>query len=217
MNSQLAYASRTRTGVVTRSPTRPTTNLGRTTTENRVVLGDIVVDEGVIASLQALSILDVSANTSTTNQTISPLEDSNLLKHILSFVGDKQYRFIASISKTFQSVYVHLFPENNKSTYINASTIKHAKICTEECRRIPETATGIMRNLKKKRLSCAIRQHDMDVSRHSCTYARMVFFGIALPVVRLLNLDTYTCCSICAKMVVHGMNIRAITQRGLVT
>jgi hypothetical protein len=80
------------------------TNTAGTIVENHVVLDDVVADGGVIASLQTPSILDVSTNTSTANQTISPLEDSNLLQHILSFVGDKQYRFVASISKTFQMV-----------------------------------------------------------------------------------------------------------------
>jgi hypothetical protein len=63
---------------------------------------------------------------------MSPLENFSLLQHILSFVGDNQYRFVALINKNFQDVYLRTF-NYNKSTYYNASTVEHTDVCIDEC------------------------------------------------------------------------------------
>jgi hypothetical protein len=76
--------------------------------------------------------MNTSTCTRNTNSVVSPLDDTNLLQHILSYVGNKQYRFVAPVNQNFRSVYLQLF-NNNKSTKINASTIQHAKICIAEC------------------------------------------------------------------------------------
>jgi hypothetical protein len=71
---------------------------------------------------------------------VTPLEDCNLLQHILLFVGDNQYRFVAATSKRFQHSYLQLFTEK-KTTYVNAvSTVERAKVFIAECQRIRDTA-----------------------------------------------------------------------------
>ena len=53
-----------------------------------------------------------------------------LLSEILSFVGPNHYYFIAIIDRRFQEAYLQALP-NNK-TFINVSTVKHAKLCHQE-------------------------------------------------------------------------------------
>jgi hypothetical protein len=38
----------------------------------------------------------------------------DILQHIVLFVGDNQYRFVAAISKGFQALYLNLFSNPNK-------------------------------------------------------------------------------------------------------
>jgi hypothetical protein len=59
------------------------------------------------------------------------IQNTDILRHILSFVGDNQYRFVASINQTFKAGYLQLY-KNNRQTYYNFSTIEHADICMEE-------------------------------------------------------------------------------------
>jgi hypothetical protein len=61
----------------------------------------------------------------------TPFQHSDLLRHIISYVGEKQYRFVAAINKDFQAAYLELF-HNDTQTYYNASTIKHAIISMED-------------------------------------------------------------------------------------
>ena len=56
--------------------------------------------------------------------------DTSLLSEIISYVGPKHYLFIASIDRRFQKTYVETYP-NDKSTYLNASTIEYARMCYE--------------------------------------------------------------------------------------
>jgi hypothetical protein len=72
--------------------------------------------------------------------TLVVLGNDDTLQHILSFVGCNQYRFVASVSKDFQNAYHQLYPEN-KTTYCNASTIGHAKICIAECKGTRKSVT----------------------------------------------------------------------------
>jgi hypothetical protein len=58
------------------------------------------------------------------------LDHTPLLSEIISYVGPKHYLFIASIDRRFQKTYVETYP-NDKSTYLNASTIGYARICHE--------------------------------------------------------------------------------------
>ena len=58
--------------------------------------------------------------------------DEVLLAEIAAFVGPNQYRFFAAVDRRFQKVYLLRFQKNGKKTYINASTVAHAKICFEE-------------------------------------------------------------------------------------
>jgi hypothetical protein len=73
----------------------------------------------------------VAAVTSTTPQQ-HVLQHPDMLRHILSFVGANQYRFVTPLNKDFMATYLQLFPYN-KTTYYNASTIHHANICIMEC------------------------------------------------------------------------------------
>jgi hypothetical protein len=78
---------------------------------------------------------ETTTNVSTATITaamISPLDDVNLLRHILSFVGKNQYRFVATINHHFKAAYHQTFPYI-KQTYINASTVEHATISYHEC------------------------------------------------------------------------------------
>ena len=63
----------------------------------------------------------------------SPLDnmDIALLSEIISFVGSNQYRFVAMVNRRFHKTYFNLYPKY-QWTYLNASTVKHAKICWEE-------------------------------------------------------------------------------------
>jgi hypothetical protein len=50
-----------------------------------------------------------------------------LLQNIVSFVGEYQYLFVASINHTFHDAYITLFP--SKETHYNGSTMKLLKFC----------------------------------------------------------------------------------------
>jgi hypothetical protein len=52
-----------------------------------------------------------------------------LLSVIVEYVGERQYRFVASLDRRFHEVYLNLF---YKLTYVNASTTEHANICLRE-------------------------------------------------------------------------------------
>ena len=60
-----------------------------------------------------------------------PLDNPDLLKNILSFVGENQYRFVAVINRRFHEAYLETFPRNFV-TYFTASTEKHARIAWDE-------------------------------------------------------------------------------------
>jgi hypothetical protein len=83
------------------------------------------------------TICGTSASTNCTdNKNIAPfliLEDTgnvDLLKHILSFVGDHHYRFVGGVNRSFQKAYITLFPL--KLTYLNASSIPFTKLCWDD-------------------------------------------------------------------------------------
>ena len=58
------------------------------------------------------------------------LDDGNLLRNVLSYVGKNQYRFIGTVDHTFHDTYVSLHPE--KTTQYNVSSMEHAVICCNE-------------------------------------------------------------------------------------
>jgi hypothetical protein len=49
------------------------------------------------------------------------------LQTILAFVGEDQYRFVASINRSFRASYTALFPD--KTTLVNATTLEMAQFC----------------------------------------------------------------------------------------
>ena len=55
----------------------------------------------------------------------------NILPHIVSYLGPHQYRFVASVNRSFQTAYSLAFP-TGQDTYPNASTLEHAKMCFTE-------------------------------------------------------------------------------------
>ena len=59
------------------------------------------------------------------------LENLDILQHVVSYIGPRQYRFVASINRTFRTAYSHTFP-NNTRTCIDASTVTLAKFCYED-------------------------------------------------------------------------------------
>jgi hypothetical protein len=78
-------------------------------------------------TMNAVAIMDVDMEAVS-----SPFQNLDVLKCIVSFIGKNQYRFVAAINQSFKMTYHQLYP-NNKTTYYNASTLKHAMICFEEC------------------------------------------------------------------------------------
>ena len=62
---------------------------------------------------------------------LSSLDHMDVLQLIISFVGDHQYRFVAAVNQSFRTAYANEF-RNETSTYLNTSTVAHAKICYEE-------------------------------------------------------------------------------------
>jgi hypothetical protein len=62
---------------------------------------------------------------------ISPFHSVDIIKQILLFVGNNQYRFVAAINKDFHTVYLQLY-SNNTQTYFNISTQNHIEICATE-------------------------------------------------------------------------------------
>jgi hypothetical protein len=68
-----------------------------------------------------------------TTPTLEDIPSELFIQHILPFVGDHQYRFVAAVNRNFHTAYVTAFPK--KVTHNNVSTIEHAKICFDEWKR----------------------------------------------------------------------------------
>jgi hypothetical protein len=47
--------------------------------------------------------------------------------NVLSYVGDDQFRFVASVNRSFYSAYTSLYPK--KQTVFNVSAIELVKLC----------------------------------------------------------------------------------------
>jgi hypothetical protein len=58
------------------------------------------------------------------------LPDEILLRNIIPFVGDYQYRFVGLVNHAFHDAYVAVYPK--KRTYYTILTKEHLKICYEE-------------------------------------------------------------------------------------
>ena len=76
--------------------------------------------------------LTVSWDDASKPQLVSPMENVDILRLVVSFIGPKNYQFIAVISKNFHAAYQQEFPMDSTTTKLNASTIEFAKICWEE-------------------------------------------------------------------------------------
>ena len=63
------------------------------------------------------------------------MENSDVLRLVVSFIGSKYYRFIAVISQSFHTAYTQEFPKD-KETELNASTVEYAKICWEDSKNL---------------------------------------------------------------------------------
>ena len=55
----------------------------------------------------------------------------DVLRLIVSFIGPKQYRFIALINLSFHAAYIQAFPKDTE-TKLDASTVELAKVCWDE-------------------------------------------------------------------------------------
>ena len=76
-------------------------------------------------------------------QLVSPMDNVDILRLVVSFIGQKHYRFIAIISQSFHSAYAQEFPKDT-TTKLNASTIEYAKICWEELKQPVENQQYIL-------------------------------------------------------------------------
>ena len=73
-----------------------------------------------------------AAATNASSVSIFPFDDNlDVLKHVLMFVGENQYRFVAGVSRCFQQAYSDVFPASRK-TYLNASMENIARFCWSE-------------------------------------------------------------------------------------
>jgi hypothetical protein len=107
--------------------------LENTVSEEHVVSSSVKSTNATNATIATNATNATNASTTTTTTTtvttmITPLQDSNILQNIISFVGQNQYRFVAAVNRDFQAVYLQLFPDN-KHTYYNASSVGHATLC----------------------------------------------------------------------------------------
>jgi hypothetical protein len=65
-----------------------------------------------------------------TTLTLENIPSALFIQHILPFVGQHQYRFVATVNHNFHTAYLSMFPK--KVTRLNVSTMEHAKICFDE-------------------------------------------------------------------------------------
>ena len=116
----------------------------------------------------------------------SPLNNTDILKHIFWFVGECQYRFIAGVSHRFKEAYLDNFPY--PETYLNASTEEHARICYTELKD-RSYANGI--ELCRSAVShCSIPALDF-LRTIKCTIAD---FGVCAHAAKLGNLELLQWC-----------------------
>ena len=88
------------------------------------------------SSSQNVTIIPVATTINTPSESIPVSlliwEDTyNILPHIVSYLGPHQYRFVASVNRSFQTAYSLAFP-TGQDTYPNASTLEHATMCFTE-------------------------------------------------------------------------------------
>jgi hypothetical protein len=77
-----------------------------------------------------------TSNTTNITATItpSPFDDIHLVKTVLSFVGDYQYRYVATVSRNFVEAHRLLYPINNGQTHYRThyryavSTVEHVQM-----------------------------------------------------------------------------------------
>ena len=83
------------------------------------------------------------------------LENVDVLRWVISFIGPKQYRFMAVICKGFHAAYVQQIP-NDTETKLNASTIEYAKICWEEMKHsLYYQKDQLAWHYQRRRLACS--------------------------------------------------------------
>ena len=75
--------------------------------------------------------LPLSSCNALTPPQVSPMENVDVLRMVVTFVGNKNYRFVATISQSFYAAYIQEFPKD-RETKVNASSVKFARICWEE-------------------------------------------------------------------------------------
>lgn len=85
-----------------------------------ISLTEMVEDEGT-KELSSLSSLEKDLH-------------PEILKHIFSFVGGHEYRFMCNISKSILQRYIEEYPEKLTSGASTELSIYHAKVYLDECR-----------------------------------------------------------------------------------
>jgi Ankyrin repeats (many copies) len=107
---------------------------------------------------------------------VTTFDNESVLKHILSFVGDKQYRFIAGVNHTFHDAYSALHP--SKETYCNASTMKHMMFCYNE----------IAQDKRMSLFGSAAIHGNIEALQylHSKGWCKLEFFFISMPASRMV-------------------------------
>ena len=61
----------------------------------------------------------------------SVLENVDVVKFIVEYVGPNQYQFVATINRSFHDAHSKVFPEGS-TTFLNASTVELAKYCSDD-------------------------------------------------------------------------------------
>jgi hypothetical protein len=137
----------------------------------------------------------------------TPLENSDVLQRIISFVGPNQYRFVAEVNHDFKAAYCYIFPDD-KRTYYNASTVNHAKSCYECPKISPDNTTKLCTSAARHGcISALMYLRWLDVSWDCSTSSTAAKFG-RLHILQYLHANgcpwnSETCSSAAAKGHLH--------------
>jgi hypothetical protein len=98
-----------------------------------------------------------------------------LMDCIMSYVGDYQYYFIASVNRSFYKSYTNVFP--TRLTCYNVSTIQHAKICYDETASTTDRCKLCALSAKDGNLLVLQYLHELGCSWDTNTCAKAAKFG----------------------------------------
>ena len=90
------------------------------------------------------------------------LENADIVKQVVSFVETGQFRFIASISKTFHEAYTDKFPDDTTS-HMDVSTLTLTKFCLDDYLLVANTGNCRDHQLELQICKSAVKRGDLTV------------------------------------------------------